>query len=141
MAHVSASGGVGNAILNAGATTVDDIDEMAIFYTLFKSPFLYIYIVYYLAVLIPSIAVTVRRLHDIGKSGHWAFFVCSGSVLGFIGNIFSDSNPAGSVIFDLLCMVVAIICLVWMFTNSEYGPNKYGPNPKGEGNTEVPAEN
>ena len=22
----------------------------------------------------------------------------------------------------------------WMFTNSDYGPNQYGPNPKGEGN-------
>ena len=35
----------------------------------------YIYLLYSLAVLIPSLAVGVRRLHDVGKSG-WFFFYC-----------------------------------------------------------------
>ena len=36
-----------------------------------------------LALLIPSLAVTVRRLHDIGKGGGWIFI----SLIPFIGAI------------------------------------------------------
>ncbi|MBC8467736.1 MAG: DUF805 domain-containing protein [Candidatus Marinimicrobia bacterium] len=42
-----------------------------------------IYLLYMLAVLIPSIAVFVRRMHDIGKSGWW-FFI---SLIPLIGGI------------------------------------------------------
>ena len=48
------------------------------------------------------------------------------------------TNLAFSLVLVLVCMAIAIISLVWMFTNSQYGPNKYGPNPKGEGNDETP---
>lgn len=66
---------------------------------------------YGLAVLIPGLAVTVRRLHDVGKSG-WFFFII------------------------LIPLVGVIWLLVLFFTDSQYGPNKYGPNPKGIGNTD-----
>ena len=59
-----------------------------------------------LATLIPSIAVTVRRLHDIGKSG-WFYFLI------------------------LIPVVGSIILLVWECKDSEPGTNVYGPNPKG----------
>ncbi len=42
-----------------------------------------IYLLYMLAVLIPGIAVFVRRMHDIGKSGWW-FFI---SLIPLIGGI------------------------------------------------------
>ena len=42
-----------------------------------------IYMLYMLAVLIPGIAVFVRRMHDIGKSGWW-FFI---SLIPLIGGI------------------------------------------------------
>lgn len=61
---------------------------------------------YSLAVLIPSIALWVRRLHDTGRSGWWlliAFVPCVG----------------------------AIVLLVFAIMDSEPGPNAYGPNPKG----------
>jgi len=38
------------------------------------SAFLYVYIVYALASLVPSLALIVRRLHDVGKSG-WFYFI------------------------------------------------------------------
>lgn len=68
-----------------------------------------IFFIYYLAILIPSLAICVRRLHDIGKSG-WSYFVC------------------------LIPMVGSIILLVFFATDSQFGMNKYGPNPKGIGN-------
>ncbi len=63
--------------------------------------------IYSLAVLIPSIAVFVRRLHDTGRSGWWFF-------IGFVP------------------LVGAIVLLVFMVKDSDPGDNQYGPNPKQE---------
>ena len=60
-----------------------------------------------LILLIPSISVSVRRLHDIGKSGWWL-------LLGFI----PIAGP--------------IVLLVWFCTDSQPGENQWGANPKGE---------
>lgn len=64
-------------------------------------------ILYMLGVLLPSLAVAVRRLHDIGKSG-WMILV---SLIPFIGFIW---------------------LIVLLVTDSEPGDNAYGPNPKAE---------
>ena len=61
--------------------------------------------IYLLVVLIPHIAVTVRRLHDIDRSGWW-------------------------VLLNLIPFLGAIWLLVLMALNSTPGENKYGPNPK-----------
>ncbi len=63
------------------------------------------YCLYYLAVLIPGLAVSVRRLHDIGKSG-WFFFI---ALIPIIGSIW---------------------LLVLMCTDGSAGENEYGANPK-----------
>lgn len=62
---------------------------------------------YALALFIPALAVSVRRLHDIGKSG-WMMLVCFIPVFGWIW------------LLSLHCQ------------NSQRGNNAYGPNPKGE---------
>jgi len=62
---------------------------------------------YALAVLVPSLAAAVRRLHDTGKSG---WFI----LIGFI-------PVAGIALIVLLCL------------DSTPGDNQYGPNPKGVG--------
>ena len=64
-----------------------------------------LYYGYALAIFIPSLAVCVRRLHDIGKSG-WNYFI------------------------GLIPLVGAIILLVWFCTDSQIGENKWGANPK-----------
>ena len=65
----------------------------------------WLYLIYCLAVFIPGLAVTVRRLHDIGKSG-WNYFI------------------------GLIPLVGAIILLVWFCKDSQAGENKWGVNPK-----------
>lgn len=60
---------------------------------------------YYLAILIPTLAVTVRRLHDINNSG-WMYFV---SWIPFIGGIW---------LLILLCK------------EGTEGVNDYGDDPK-----------
>lgn len=66
-----------------------------------------LYALYALATLIPNLAVTVRRLHDTGKSG-WMILV---GIIPLIGGIW---------------------LLVLMCTDGNPGENKYGPNPKNE---------
>lgn len=61
--------------------------------------------IYALATLVPSLAVAVRRLHDIGRSG-W------------------------SILFGLIPLVGAILLLIWYTTDSQAGSNAYGLNPK-----------
>tara|TARA_B100000768_G_scaffold112794_1_gene104442 strand:+ start:96 stop:467 length:372 start_codon:yes stop_codon:yes gene_type:complete len=61
--------------------------------------------IYSLAVLIPGLAVGVRRLHDVGKSG-WMLLIA------------------------LIPIIGAIWLLVLMVTDSKEGTNKWGENPK-----------
>ena len=60
---------------------------------------------YGLAVLIPSIAVAVRRLHDTDRSGWWLLIV-------------------------LLPVIGFIVFIVFMVLDSTPGQNQYGANPK-----------
>ncbi len=61
--------------------------------------------IFSLAIIIPTISITVRRLHDIGKSGYWYFI----SFITLIGGIWM---------------------LILLVTDSDYGTNEWGPNPK-----------
>ncbi|MFF2844722.1 DUF805 domain-containing protein [Streptomyces sp. NPDC058001] len=62
-------------------------------------------IIYWLGVLVPSLAVAVRRLHDTDKSG-WFLLI---GLIPFVGGI---------------------ILLVFMATEGKPNENQYGPNPK-----------
>ncbi len=69
----------------------------------------YMQTLYGLFVLIPSIAVSMRRLHDIGKSGWWLLIGII-PIVNFIG----------------------IFVLIYFYaTDSQSGENTYGENPKG----------
>lgn len=60
---------------------------------------------YGLAVLIPGVAVSVRRLHDTGRSGWW-------------------------LLIAFVPLFGAIVLLVFMVQDSKPGQNQYGANPK-----------
>jgi hypothetical protein len=63
-------------------------------------------LLYVLGMFIPGLAVTVRRLHDTGKSGWW---------------ILINLIPFGS-----------IVIIIFMLLNGENGGNAYGPDPRDE---------
>ena len=73
--------------------------------TVGKLPYGLFYSLYAIAVLIPGLAVAVRRLHDVGKSG-WMILIA------------------------LIPIIGAIWLLVLMVTDSDPGENEYGANPK-----------
>ncbi|WP_327382216.1 DUF805 domain-containing protein [Streptomyces sp. NBC_01207] len=64
-----------------------------------------LYSLYLLAILLPALGVTIRRLHDTGKSGWWIFIVLV-PVVGFIWFI------------------------VLLATAGQTQPNEYGADPK-----------
>ncbi|WP_374971182.1 DUF805 domain-containing protein [Terrabacter sp. BE26] len=65
----------------------------------------YLAILFGLALLIPSLAVGVRRLHDTGRSGWW-------------------------LLIGLIPIIGAIILIVFLAGDSQPGPNAYGPPVK-----------
>lgn len=64
-------------------------------------------LIWWVATFLPRLAVTWRRLHDIGRSGMW--FLLSVTGIG------------------------SIVLLIWCAEDSVPGDNIYGPNPKGIG--------
>ena len=62
--------------------------------------------IYALAILIPFLAVSVRRLHDTDRSGWW-------------------------LLIALIPLIGAIVILVFMVQDSKPNENQYGSNPKG----------
>ena len=60
---------------------------------------------YSLAVLLPAIAVSVRRLHDTGRSGWWYLLI-------------------------LVPCIGALVLLFWFVQDTQPGSNQYGPSPK-----------
>ena len=62
--------------------------------------------VFSLAIIVPSIAVAARRLHDTDRSGWWQLLV-------------------------LIPLIGVIVLIVFLAQDSKPGENKYGPSPKG----------
>lgn len=69
-------------------------------------------IIFMLAVLVPNLAVAVRRLHDLDKSG-WLLLI---GLIPFLGGLY----------------------LLFLFTQpGTAGPNRFGPDPKGGSDAQV----
>lgn len=88
--------------------------------------------IYALVIFIPSLAVSVRRLHDIGRCGWWYLL----PMVPFIGLsallAFGSFTSSAAIILGLAALGTGILMLVWFCTDSERGSNKWGPNPKEE---------
>jgi uncharacterized membrane protein YhaH (DUF805 family) len=63
-----------------------------------------------LATLLPGLAVSVRRLHDIDRSGWW-------------------------ILLGLIPLIGTIVLIVWWVQRGTPGPNRFGPNPANPGLT------
>lgn len=62
-------------------------------------------LLYSLAVLLPGLAVGIRRLHDTGRSGWW-------------------------LLIGLIPLIGVIVLIVFYATDGDRAPNAYGPDPK-----------
>ena len=114
-------------------------------------------VIWVLAVLLPSLGVSVRRLHDTNHSGWWLLIIYVIEIAALVLLAASLATSWASLLTGdvemptaenmnlpcaviglvllLLTFVLEIVMLVWYIKNSTAGTNKYGPNPK-----ELPAE-
>lgn len=99
-------------------------------------------ILFWLALLVPTIAVQVRRLHDTNRSGWWlgAFYLLYAVyVVVTLGSAFSAAaDPsagagavAGSLLISLVFLVYSVVLLVFFCLAGTRGANRYGPDPYG----------
>ena len=75
--------------------------------------------IFALAILVPSIAVTIRRLHDRDMSGWWYLGLIVASIIPIVG------------------IIAVIAFLVIMVLPGTAGPNRFGPDPKDPTSAEV----
>jgi uncharacterized membrane protein YhaH (DUF805 family) len=59
--------------------------------------------IFFLATILPTLSVGVRRLHDLDRSGWW-------------------------VLLDLIPLIGWIILLIWFCFKGTDGPNRFGPD-------------
>ena len=85
---------IGLSLIDQATGTLDEETGMGLLTTLYS-----------LAILIPSIAVGVRRLHDTGRSGWW-------------------------LLIGLIPVLGSIVLIVFFVLDCEPGENAYGANPK-----------
>lgn len=86
---------VANAVVNVGLYMLD----------LIFGSFGFIGWLYSLVVLVPAIAVSVRRLHDTGREGLW--------------------------VIGMFVPLLNLVVLYFMALDGEPGANRFGANPKG----------
>ncbi|MBJ7320618.1 MAG: DUF805 domain-containing protein [Brevundimonas sp.] len=108
-----------------------------------------------LALIWPNLAISVKRLHDMGKSGWlvaipWAtstILVIIGFVVMFAGIVASgmdesyyEDNPMAALSIMgpavgafAIATLINLAFLLWIgVTDSQKGDNRFGPNPKSE---------
>ncbi|ESQ83379.1 hypothetical protein AEAC466_14110 [Asticcacaulis sp. AC466] len=117
-----------------------------------------------LAILLPTLAVAVRRFHDINRTGWWVLFPMAVFLVAMIvylsmngANFMSQMTLLGSlgpkptpqqitavlpVILSMMWILLAylaaaIVTLVFNVMDGTPGPNRFGPDPKGRGNVNV----
>lgn len=101
-------------VVGGGASLggMDSDDPFAAYGALFGGVGL-LFVVWGLAILIPSIAVAVRRLHDRDMSGWWYLGFIVASAIPFVG------------------FIASIAFIVIMALPGTPGPNRFGADPKG----------
>ena len=82
-----------NIIVNVVASIIDGAIGMPI-----------VSIIAFLGLIIPGIAVSVRRMHDVGRSGWWLFIA-------------------------LIPLVGIILLIYWFVQRGTVGPNDWGQDP------------
>jgi len=89
-----------------------------------------------LALLLPSLGMAVRRLHDINRSGWWILIgvvplvvmmllTIMAVMMGSLGGMFLSAT-----LMPILSLAAAVLLIYWYAQPGTAGPNQYGADPK-----------
>ena len=86
-----------------------------------------------LALVIPCLAVDVRRLHDTGRRGILLLYVIVPAVIS------SVTSPAAyvstlalwlNILASIIALIASVVIFIFYCQNGEEGENQWGPDPK-----------
>ena len=117
--------------------------------SIFTAVFAPLATIFSLAIFLPGLAVTARRLHDIGKSGWWQLawvaMALISTTIGLVIFISSDELASNSISGDegsllplllgfaitlLIWLGVFIWSMIWLISQGQADTNHYGPDPR-----------
>ena len=86
--------------------------------------------------LCPLVALSVRRLHDTGRSGWWLLLGLPGAAVSVRRDFLFWQNPFDLAYLhppanvELLAALLAVPLVIFLLLDDQEGPNAYGPNPR-----------
>lgn len=104
---------------SVGAFNPDNAGNMSAILPMFFGGFGLLFVVYWLATIIPTVAVTVRRLHDRDMSGWW-----------YLGFVVVSMIPLVGIIASIAFLVITLL-------PGTPGPNRFGEDPKDPSSAQV----
>ena len=97
-----------------------------------------------LFILIPNLAVAIRRLHDTNRTGWWILAPLAPYLVAALFGVLGVAVPDLAIVaglVSLLAMLVAlglaVMLLVFYCLEGTRGPNRFGPDPKGPSHEET----
>ena len=91
-------------------------------------------ILFTMVTLLPTMSATVRRLHDVGRTGWWLAVWLAGLLGGLllVGSLGRGVADQGSFIALMLITwaAIGVWWIVWMVRQGESGGNRFGPDPR-----------
>ena len=83
-----------------------------------------------LALVVPAVAVGIRRLHDTNRSGWWLLAAYGPLILSTVLGLAGIVQPSLAMILLVIAGAGSILLIVFLVIEGTKGPNAYGPDPK-----------
>ena len=88
--------------------------------------------VWHLVTFLPGLAVAVRRLHDIDRSGWWlALPLIVVGIFSAMLLLFAVRNVALPIMMVFIAICIFVVLIYWFCQPGTLGPNRYGADPFG----------
>ena len=112
------------------ANTVFILAFWVVFFRVGGAAVIFVGVGLFLLLLAASIPVTVKRLPDRGKSGHYAWLIYGSTILGAWVNPAAQYRSLPALIIVLFAMVIGFWFFIELgFFRGTPGPNAYGSDP------------
>ncbi len=122
-----------SALASGGAASIGRGSVMSTMFASMGIAFVLIGL-FWLAMLIPAIAVAVRRLHDTDRSGWWLMLYVGPYLVSLVFRAVAIGSGSGSLlavvgVLGLLNLICGIVLLVFMCLPGTVGANRFGADP------------